>query len=139
MEGKMEPGTLAATAIGAALPYLLAFGKEAAKGAAGGVGKTVWDWVKGKLTSSVGQEVIADFEKNPKDDDNRKAAEAALSKFLKSDTSAINDLAKLLEKAGVTATTQTATTIGDDNITAQAAGTGNTLTIGRPDREKDQK
>jgi hypothetical protein len=137
----MDPGTLAATAIGAALPYLLVLGKEAAKAAAGGVGKTVWDWVKGKLTSSAGQEVIADLEKNPKDDDNRKAAEAALSKFLKSDTSAMNDLAKLLEKAGVTAATQTATTVGDDNITAQATGKDITFTIGKGGRDKqnDQK
>jgi hypothetical protein len=132
----MDPGTLAATAIGAALPYLLMLGKEAAKSAAGGVGKSVWDWVKGKLTSSAGQEVIADLEKNPKDDDNRKAAEAALSKFLKSDASAANDLAKLLEKAGVTAATQTATIAGDENIVGQAAGSGITMNIGKGGRDK---
>jgi hypothetical protein len=101
------------------------------------VGKTVWDWVKGKLTSPGGQEVIADLERNPKDDDNRKAAEAALSKFLKSDTSAMNDLARLLKEAGVTAVTQSATTIGNDNLTAQAAGTDITFTIGKHDRDRD--
>jgi hypothetical protein len=44
-EHMMDPATVAAAAIAAAIPYLAAFGKEAAKGLAGGVGKSVWDWV----------------------------------------------------------------------------------------------
>ena len=125
----MDPATLAAAAITAALPYVVALGKEAAKGAAGAAGKSVWEWVTGKLTSAAGQEAVKDLEKTPDDADNRKAAEAALSKLLKADPGALSELAQLLEKAGVTSTAQTANVVGDDNIVGQVSGSGNTVSI----------
>ncbi len=112
----MDPATLAVAAITAALPYVVALGKEAAKGAAGAAGKSVWEWVTGKLTSAAGQEAVKDLENAPNDADNRKAAEAALSKLLKADPGALAELARLLEKAGVTSTVSTANVIGDRNI-----------------------
>jgi hypothetical protein len=128
----LDPATLAAAAIAAALPYVVALGKEAAKSAAGEAGKSVWQWVKGKLTSAAGQEAVKDLENAPNDADNRKAAEAALSKLLKADPGALSELAQLLEKAGVTSTVQTANVVGDGNIVGQVAGSGNTVSINTP-------
>src|SRR5215467_6985801 len=79
---------------------------------------------KGKLTSESGREVLNDLEKAPDDADNRKAAEAALSKLLKSDPNALAELAQLLEKAGATSTTLTATLVGNENIVGQVSGSG---------------
>jgi hypothetical protein len=131
----MDPATLSAAAIAAALHYLVALGKEAAKGAAGAAGKSVWEWVKGKLTSEAGKEAVKDLEKAPDDADNRKAAEAALSKLLKSDPSALSELAQLLEKAGVTSTAQIANIAGDGNVVGQAAGSSTvSINTGPPHR-----
>jgi hypothetical protein len=127
----MDPATLAVTAITAALPYVATLGKEAAKSAAGAAGKSVWEWVKGKLTSEAGKEVVKDLENAPHDADNRKAAEAALSKLLKSDPGTLSELAQLLEKAGVTTTALTANVVGNENMVGQASGSGNTVSINR--------
>jgi hypothetical protein len=131
MEVIMDPSTLATTATAVALPYLADLGKEVAKSAAGGVGKTVWEWVKSKLTSPAGKEAVEDLEKNSEEGDNRRAVEAALSKFLKSDANALADLAKLLEQAGLIAAAQTANVVGDDNIIGQASGSGITFSINK--------
>jgi hypothetical protein len=92
----MDPTTLAATAIAAAMPYVEALGKAAA----GAAGKSIWDWVKSKLTSEASQEAVRDLEVDPTAVDNRNAVEAALSKFLRSDPNAFADLASLLRQAG---------------------------------------
>jgi hypothetical protein len=118
----MDPATLATAAIAASLPYLIAVGKEAAKGAAGAAGKSVWEWVKRKLTSEAGKEVVKDLESGPEDSDNRKAAEAALSKLLKSDPNVLSELAQHLESADVTSTAMTANIVGNENIVGQASG-----------------
>src|ERR1700730_3281903 len=120
----MDPAILAVTAITAALPYVAALGKEAAKSAAGAVGKSVWEWVKGKLKSEAGKEGANNVENAPHDADNRKSAEAALSKLLKSDPGALSELAQLLEKAGVTSTALTANIVGNENIVGQVSGSG---------------
>jgi hypothetical protein len=127
----LDPATVAAAAIAAALPYVVALGKEAAKSAAGEAGKSVWQWVKGKLTSAAGKEAVNDLENAPDDADNRKAAEAALSKLLKADPGALAEFAQLLEKAGVTSTVQTANVVGDGNIVGQVSGSGNTVSINK--------
>jgi hypothetical protein len=126
----LDPATLAAAAIAAALPYVVALGKEAAKSAAGEAGKSVWQWVKGKLTSAAGKEAVSDLENAPDDADNRKAAEAALSKLLKADPRALAELAQLLDKAGITSTGLTANVIGNENIVGQVSGSG-TVSINR--------
>jgi hypothetical protein len=127
----LDPATLAVAAITAALPYVVALGKEAAKGAAGAAGKSVWEWVTGKLTSAAGTEAVKDLEKAPDDADNRKAAEAALSKLLKADPGALSELAQLLEKAGVTSTVLSANIVGDGNIFGQVSGSGNRVSINK--------
>jgi hypothetical protein len=125
----VDPATLAVAAIAAALPYVAALGKEAAKAAAGAAGKSVWEWVTGKLTSEAGKEAVKDFATAPGDADNRKAAEAVLSKFLKSDPGALAELAQLLDKAGVTSTAMTANVVGDENVVNQVSGSGNTISV----------
>jgi hypothetical protein len=127
----LDPATLAVAAITAALSYVAALGKEAAKGAAGAAGKSVWEWVTGKLISPAGTEAVKDLENAPHDAVNRTAAEAALSKLLRADPGALSELAQLLEKAGVTSTVQTANVVGDGNIVGQVSGSGNTVSIGR--------
>jgi hypothetical protein len=123
-EALLDPASLAAAAIAAAIPYIVALGKEAAKSAAGAAGKSVWEWVKGKLTSAAGTEAVKDLENAPDDAVNRTAAEAALSKLLRADPGALSELAQLLEKAGVTSTVQTANVVGDGNIVGQVSGSG---------------
>jgi len=125
----MDPVTLATAAVSAALPYLVKLGKEAAKGAAGAAGKSVWEWMTGKLTSESGKEAVRDLEAKPDDPINRSALEAALSKYLRSDKDAADQLTSLLKQSG-------AFSVGGDNIvtanTGAAAGrdmTGNTITI----------
>jgi hypothetical protein len=127
----LDPATLAVAAIAAALPYVIALGKEAAKGAAGAAGKSVWEWVTGKLTSETGKEAVKDFEHAPNDAVNRQAVEAALSKLLRSDQGTLSELAQLLEKAGVTSTAQTADVTGDGNVVNQASGSGITISVNK--------
>jgi hypothetical protein len=128
MEGLLDPATVAMAAIEAALPYIAELGKAAAKSSATAAGKSAWEWIKGKLTSVSGKEAVTDLE-HALDVDNRKAAEATLSKFLKSDPGALAELAQLLEKAGGKSTVQTANVRGDGNIVGQVTGSGNTLSI----------
>ena len=60
----MDPiATLAATAIAASLPHLMSLGKEAAKGAAGAAGKSIWEWVRDKLGSDAKD--VRDLESEP--------------------------------------------------------------------------
>lgn len=125
----LDPVTLAAAALAAATPYVAELAKDAAKAVASGAGKSVWDWIKGKLTSPAGQEVVAELEKAPADDLNIKAAEIALTKYLKAEPTSLEELAKLLQNAGVALTSQSTNISGDNNKVGQASG-GSSVTIG---------
>jgi hypothetical protein len=116
----MDPVTLAAAAVSFVTPYLLDLGKEAAKGAAGESGKSVWAWIKGKLISPAGAEAVTDVESDPKDPTNAQALQVALTKALKADPDAAKALEDLLKKSGASLTSQTATQIGDNNTIGQA-------------------
>ncbi|WP_158817322.1 hypothetical protein [Methylocapsa sp. S129] len=124
----MDPATLAATALAAATPYLLKFGKDAAKEVASGVGKSVWDWIKGKLTGEAGKEAVADLEAAPGAPENALALQAALTKALKKEPDTAAALAALLKEHGVALTNQTMNVTGDNNTSAQASD-GSTITI----------
>ena len=78
-EATMEPATLAATALAVALPYLAALAKEGAKSVAGAAAKSVWEWVKGKLTSETGKEAVKDLEGGPADAANRMAVTSGVN------------------------------------------------------------
>ncbi|MBV8444028.1 MAG: hypothetical protein JO312_26315 [Hyphomicrobiales bacterium] len=124
----MDPVTLAAAAVSAVTPYLLKFVNDAGKGAAEEAGKSVWAWIKGKLTSPAGAEAVADAESAPEKPENAQALQAALTKALTKDPDAGADLAKLLSEHGVSLSTQTANAIGDNNKIGQASG-GSSVTI----------
>jgi hypothetical protein len=126
----MDPATLTAAALAVALPYLLALGKEAAKGAAGEAGKSVWSWMKGKLTTDAGKQAVKDLENDPNDADNQKLLEATLSKHLRGNPNAATELTSLLQQVGAISLQ------GDVTVTATHGGiaagrdlTGNTITI----------
>jgi hypothetical protein len=119
--------TLVTAAIAAAASYVAERGNEAVKSAAKEAGKSVWEWIKGKLTSPGGKEAITDLESAPGEADNRKAAEAALSKVLKSDPGALAELAQLLGMAGGTSVEQAAN-VGRDGNTANVYADGGVVT-----------
>jgi hypothetical protein len=123
----MDPVTLAA-AVSFVTPYLLDLGKEAAKSAAGESGKSVWAWIKGKLTSPAGTEAVGDAERDPKDSANAQALQAALTKALKADPGAAKALEDLLKKSGASLSSQSANVVGDNNKVGQASG-GSSVTI----------
>ena len=125
----MDPVTLAAAAVSFVTPYLIHLGKDAAKSAAEEAGKSVWGWIKGKLTSPAGAEAVADVEAAPDKPENAQALQAALTKALTKDPAAAAALTDLLQKRGVALSTQTANVIGDDNKIGQAGG-GSSVTIG---------
>jgi hypothetical protein len=125
----MDPVTLAAAAVSLVTPYLVGLGKEAAKGAAGEAGKSVWEWIKGKLISPAGAEAVSDAERDPKDATNAQALQVALTKALKADPDAAKALEDLLKKSGASLSSQSANVIGDNNKVGQASG-GSSVTIG---------
>jgi hypothetical protein len=125
----LDPETRAVAAIDAALPYISSLGKELAKSVATAAGKSIWEWIKGRLTSASAKEAVEDLEKAPGDAANRKIAEGQLAKYLTSNPSALAELAQLLDKAGVTSATQTVT--GNNNNVVQNTGSGDvTITSG---------
>jgi hypothetical protein len=125
----VDPITIAIAATAAALPYLEALGK----GAAGSAGKSIWDWIKNKLVSPAGHEVIRDLEASPHDGACQKAVEAALSKLLLADPTALDDLSLLLKSNGVSVS-QAANVAGDGNVVTQIAGNSNEVSTGQGKR-----
>jgi hypothetical protein len=125
----MDPVTLAAAAVSFVTPYLLALGKEAAKSAAGESGKSVWEWIKGKLTTAAGAEAVGDAERDPKKSTNVKVLEATLAKLLDADPEAAKALENLLKASGASLSSQTANVVGDNNKVGQASN-GSSVNIG---------
>jgi len=124
-----DPVTLSTNALEIVATYLIDVGKDAAKATAQGMGKSLWDWIKGKLTTPAGVEAVGDLEAAPDEATNVKAVEAALAKVLKANSASGEELAKLLQSAGVSFASQTANSFGDNNKIGQASG-GSTVTIG---------
>ena len=124
----MDPVTLSAAAISLVTPYLVRFGTSVASSAAEDAGKSVWEWIKGKLTSPAGVEAVADAETAPEKSENKQALQAALTKFLVKEPDAANRLAELLQGNAASISGQTAITTGDNNKTGQASG-GSTVNV----------
>ncbi len=111
-------------------PYLIDLGKEAAKSAAKEWGKSVWDWIKGKLTTATGTEAVGDVERDPKDPTNAQALQLALTKALKADPDAAKALEDLLKKSGASLSSQTVTVTGNANKVIEQVSNGSSATIG---------
>jgi hypothetical protein len=118
----MDPASLAATAMTVVVPYLTQFGDEAVKGAGASAGKSVWDWITGKLSSPAGKEVVADLAAAPAAPENALAVQAALAKALARDPEAIEALAQLLREQGAAGATQNARVEGVGHTVVLAAG-----------------
>jgi esterase/lipase superfamily enzyme len=99
MEGLLDPEMCAVSAVDAALPYVASLGHEVAQDAA--AGKSIWEWIRGRLTSGIGKAALEELEQHPDDADSRKMAVIALSKFLKSDPAALVELAQLIVRGHV--------------------------------------
>jgi hypothetical protein len=116
----MDPATLAAAALTAVAPYLLGLGKIAAEEGAKGAGKSVFDWIKGRLTSAAGKEAVEDAEKAPEASENVRALEAALTKALAKDPEAAAELQKLLASSPGVSGGQNVNVTGSGNKVGQA-------------------
>jgi hypothetical protein len=126
----MDPVTLSAAAVSFVAPYLVSLGKEAAKGAAGEAGKSVWAWIRGKLVSPAGAAAVTDAEAAPQEPENIQALQAALTKALKADPDAAKALEDLLKTRGASLSSQSANVVGDFNTVGQASG-GSSVNITR--------
>jgi len=123
----MDPVALAAAAVSFVTPFLLNLGKEAAKGAAGEAGKSVWSWIKGNLTSPLGAAAVKEVEK-AQEPENLQALQAALTMALKADPDSAKALEHLLKTSGASLSSQSANVVGCGNKVGQASG-GGTVTI----------
>ncbi len=130
-EGRMIPEALVAEAVKAAIGALT---KEAV-GPALAAGGRVWAWVKGKLTGTEAQASVTAVEADPTKASARHKLFGALLELLEVHPGLANELDQALRESGYReAVAQTATVTGNQNTTAQMAGQGNTLNIGRNGR-----
>jgi hypothetical protein len=126
--------SLAATAVAALAPFLTEAGKKAAAGlgeAAAQELSALWAWVKAKATGSA-----TALERAPGDDKAQAKLEGALELLLEQQPALADDLRRLIEAAKpaadeVARVVQTMTVTGDDNISTQSVGHGNTFNITR--------
>jgi hypothetical protein len=126
----IDPETvqLAAATINALAPYL----KEAASAAAGKVGEAtvggvgkLYGMLKKRLSPEESQD-LEDLAAEPEDAANRGALEKTLRKRLAADPELRAELAELLKELQASgAVSQTATIVGDGNVSTQIAGDGN--------------
>jgi hypothetical protein len=123
-----ETAQLAAAAVTALAPYL----KEAASAAAGKVGEAavggagkLYGMLKKRLSPEEKKD-LDDLAAEPEDAANRGALEKTLRKRLAADPELRAELAELLEELRATgAVSQTATIVGDGNVSTQIAGNQN--------------
>ncbi len=123
----MDPAALAAAALTAVTSYLLGLGKVAAEEGAKSAGKSVFDWIKGRLTGAAGKQAVEDLERAPQAPENQQALHAALIKALAKSPEAAAELHKLLP-AGAVSGGQTANVTGSGNKVGQA-DRGGSVTI----------
>ena len=113
--------------------FTLAAVKELGKSAmAGGLdaGGKLWGWIKGKA-SGPDAAAIAAVEAAPQKPSSPDRVSAVLKDLLVDQPQLAQEMVRLLQDQGVVLSSQTATTTGSGNATAQVAGSGNTVKIHR--------
>jgi hypothetical protein len=130
----MDETTMAAATVAALTPFLVEGGKAVAKKIGDRVGDNViklYDTLKAKLVRASAKEALADLEQAPENTDRQAAMRVQLEKALSEDTALRDELAAVLQTIDTApdGVRQEATINGDDNKTAQIAGSGNTTTI----------
>lgn len=126
---------LASAAVGALVPYLSAAGTKAAETLGAEAAQRLgglWDWVTGKVAGGT-TEALADA---PADARAQAKLEGALEQVLAAEPALAAELRRLVEAAKPEATRleqtiQTMTVQGDDNVSVQSKGDGNTYTINK--------
>lgn len=123
-----EIAQLATAVIAALTPYLTEAAKAGAKkvgeAAVGGVGK-LYGVLKKRLSPEESKD-LDDLAAEPEDAANRGALEKTLRKRLAADPELRAELAELLEELRASgAVSQTATIVGDGNVSAQIVGNRN--------------
>ncbi len=130
----MTPERLALEAVTVLAPYIAKAGGEAAKRLGGAVADKVgaiYQKLRGKLVSPGEVEALSDFEQNPDDVDYRAALQLKLKKLFERDPQLLEQLAILIQAPDIKQLSQqSATTTGNDNVTAQVTGIGNAVNIG---------
>jgi hypothetical protein len=119
---------LVAEAVKAAIGALT---KEAV-GPALAAGGRVWSWLKTKLTGTEAAATVAAVEAEPARASVQHKLSGAILELLETQPTLAAGLEQELRESGYReAVTQTANVAGNQNTTAQTAGQGNTVNIGR--------
>ena len=92
----MDPVSLAVAAVAVVTPYLIASAEGAANDPTPDAGRSVWNWVKARLTSGADRAAVVEAEAAPAIAQNAQALQAALTTVLRKDSAAAVTLAKLL-------------------------------------------
>jgi hypothetical protein len=89
--------------------------------------------LKSKLTGPPESQALAKLESNPSSSGARKSLEGLLEIRLEEDATFRSELLELLKSTGTVdqSVTQTMNVTGDSNASAQVAGRGNTVTLGK--------
>lgn len=122
----VDTDDLIKAATGAAIGALTKAAAEPALGA----GRRVWDWIKEKLGGKDAA-MVAEVEADPSKRSAPTKVTAMLQDLLNTDRALAGELLRILEESGVQAIAQTANVHGDNNTTAQTAGSGNAVNISR--------
>jgi hypothetical protein len=125
----MDPATLAAAAVAFVTPYLIDFAKNLGSDVASEGSKSVWGWIKGKLTSAAGAEAVGKIESVPTDSHNVEVLQNQLIMALKADPDAAKAFADLLKTSGASLPSHSVNITGSNNKVGQANG-GSSVTIG---------
>jgi hypothetical protein len=123
----MDEAAMAAATVTALLPFLVEGGKAAAKKIGDRVGDNViklYDTLKAKLVRASAKEALADLEQAPENTDRQAAMRVQLEKALSEDKALRDALAAILQTIDTapSGVRQEATITGDNNKTAQIAG-----------------
>ena len=125
---QIDYGALAHQTVEFMKPFLTAAGEKIAQNQAG----KLWDFLKGRFTKPAASGALQEVEQAPEEEDNWEALKIQLKRALKEDETFRKELVGLLPKEVMdAAVTQTATTIGNNNITSQLSGSGS-IQVNRP-------
>ena len=133
----MQIHELAVVTVAALAPFLTAGATAAAKK----LGETatealpsLFDKLKARLSSPVGQFALAAIEKAPDKADAQATLRMVLEEELAKDAAFHAELASLVEeiRSSTGGTSQSSTTIGVGNVSVQTAGIGHQVLVGKP-------
>jgi hypothetical protein len=128
---------LAAAAVAVLAPYLAAGATEAAKKLGGAAAERLsglYDKLKARLTSPLGQAALTEIEKTPARADAQGTLRLAIEQELAKDPAFRAELASLYEeiRSSAAGASLTSTIAGDGNVNVQIAGSAIQVGVGKP-------